>query len=203
MSPQLSRVGKFPPRASGFGDSFVFGENPQSSVAIPKALIAQIWAQVNEGTHGGLEIGGLLVGPKTLGGRVAVDEIIPLPIEYRHGPAFQMSSTDLAGIPLTVESVQEGRSRTVVGLYRGKTRGDTRLRESDQEIFEAIERAHTSFAADFRCFFGLAPISESRVDTLDALLGGGMALACVTMGDERGWDEMQPFTLRSNPLSMI
>jgi hypothetical protein len=194
MSPQPSRVGKFPPEASGVED-IVFGVDPQSAVVIPKALIAKIWEQVTEGTRilsrGGLEIGGLLLGPSTFGGGVAVDEIVPFPIEYRHGPAYQMSSADLDGIAPAIESIQEERSKTVVGFYRGRTRGDTTLRESDHEIFEAIGQAHSSFEADFRCFLVLAPMSES------------VASACIRTREGGGWDEMQPFTLRSNPLSII
>jgi len=195
MSPQPSRIEKFPQEATRAGDNLVFSTGPQSSLVIPKAVIAQLWAQVTEGTRilarGGLEVGGLLVGPKAFGDTVVVDEIIPLPIEYRHGPSFHMSSSDLAAIPPAMESVQEDQSKAVVGLYRGRTRGDTTMRQSDHEILDAIERVHPSFAADFRCFLVLAPMSES------------MALACIAMRDGSGWDEMPPIALRSNPLSII
>src|SRR5580658_8148827 len=172
MSPQPSRIGKFPQEAPGGKDRLVFGEGTQSSLTIPKAVIEKLWAQVNEGTRilarGGLEVGGLLVGSKSFEGAVVVDEIVPLPIEYRYGPSFQMSSTDLAGIQAQIESAQEDQSKAIVGLYRGRPRGDTNLRVSDHEIFDAIERVHASFEADFRCFFVLAPMSES------------LALACIT-----------------------
>lgn len=193
MSPQPSR--EIPREASALGDDLVFGDDHGSSLAIPKALIAQIWTQVNEGmrtlTRGGLEVGGLLVGPKTDGGPVVVDEVIPLPIEYRRGPSFQMSPSDLAGIAPAVESVQADPSKAVVGLYRSRTRGEGTLRESDQEIFDAVERAHTSFAADFQCCFVLVPMSQS------------LALACIAMRSGEGWDEMPPVALRSDPLSII
>ncbi len=198
MSPQPSRIGKFPQEASRAGDNLVFGTGPQSSLVIPKAVIARLWAQVSEGSRilarGGLEVGGLLVGSKAFGDTVdtvVVDEIIPLSIEYRHGPSFHMSASDLAAIPPAMESVQEDQSKAVVGLYRGRTRGDTTMRQSDHEILDVIERAHPSFAADFRCFLVLAPMSES------------MALACISMRDGSGWEEMQPIALRSNPLSII
>jgi hypothetical protein len=195
MSPQPSRIGKFPQPASGLGEDLVFGRDPQSSLVIPKALIGRLWAHVNEGTRilarGGLEVGGLLVGPKVLGGPVLADEIIPVPIEYRYGPVFHMSASDLAAIQPAMEAVQEDPSKTVVGLYRGRPRGETTLRPSDEEILDVIERVHPSFAEDFRCFFVLAPMSES------------MALACITMREGGGWGEMQPFTMRSNPFAII
>ena len=178
MSPQTSRADKS-------GDDLVFGDGPRS-LAVPKRLMAQIWAQVYQGmrtlAHGGLEVGGLLVGPKADAGRV-VDGIITLPIEYRHGPSFQMSSSDLDNVVLAIESVQGDPLKTVVGLYRSRTRGDGTLRESDYEILDAIERAHLSFALDFRCCFVLAPISET------------VALACIALRSGDGWGEMPPFTL--------
>jgi hypothetical protein len=196
MSPKPSRITPFPLEASGVAEELVFGEEGRPSLVIPKALIAQIWAQVTEGTRmlsrgGGLEVGGLLVGPKVRGGKVAIDEIVPVAIEYEHGPSFQMSSSDLERISPAVESVQDDQSKVVVGFYRSRTRGDGTLRESDLEIFDAIQRAHTSYEADFRTCFVLAPVAEST------------ALACIAVRYGGGWHEMQPFTLRSNPLAII
>jgi hypothetical protein len=155
--------------------------------------MAQIWAQVYQGmrtlARGGLEVGGLLVGPKADAGRV-IDGIIPLPIEYRQGPSFQMSSSDLDSVALAVESVQGDPLKTVVGLYRSRTRGDGTLRESDYEILDTIEQAHLSFVSDFRCCFVLAPMSES------------LALACIALRSGDGWDEMHPFTLGSDLVSI-
>jgi hypothetical protein len=196
MSPKPSRVTPFPIEASGVAEDLVFGEEGRPSLVIPKALIAQIWAQVTEGTRmlsrgGGLEVGGLLVGPKVRGGKVAIDEIIPVAIEYEHGPSFQMSATDLEKIGPAVEAVQDDPSKVVVGVYRSRTRGDGTLRESDLEIFDAIQHAHTSYDADFRTCLVLAPVAEST------------ALACIAVRYGGGWHEMQPFTLRSNPLAII
>lgn len=196
MSPKPSRVTPFPIEASGVAEDLVFGEEGRPSLVIPKALIAQIWAQVTEGTRmlsrgGGLEVGGLLVGPKVRGGKVAIDEIIPVAIEYEHGPSFQMSATDLERIGPAVEAVQDDPSKVVVGVYRSRTRGDGTLRESDLEIFDAIQHAHTSYDADFRTCLVLAPVAEST------------ALACIAVRYGGGWHEMQPFTLRSNPLAII
>ncbi len=196
MSPKPSRITPFPVEASGVAEELVFGEEGRPSLVIPKALIAQIWAQVTEGTRmlsrgGGLEVGGLLVGPKVRGGKVAIDEIIPVAIEYEHGPSFQMSTADLERIGPAVEAVQDDPSKVVVGVYRSRTRGDGTLRESDLELFDAIQHAHTSYDADFRTCFVLAPVAEST------------ALVCIAVRYGGGWHEMQPFTLRSNPLAII
>ncbi len=135
-SPQPSPIGRFSPAVTGSED-LVFGNDPQSSVAIPKTLMAQIWEQVAEGiqrlSRGGLEVGGLLVGPKVRGGGVVVDGIIPLPIEYRHGPSFRMSTSDLINIAPAIESVQSDLSKAVVGVLsqpnsRGRQASRKRLR---------------------------------------------------------------------------
>ena len=202
MSPHPGPVDKSPIQPRIAGEDFVFGEDPQS-LALPMHVVAEIWGKVHQGmrtlARGGLEVGGLLVGPKT-SGRTVVDSIIPLPIEYRHGPSFQMSSSDLANIVPAIESVQGDGSKTVVGFYRSRTRGDGTLRESDHEIFNAIERAlvlpavtyvrlNSSSSTDFRWCFVVAPMSESA------------ALVCVAMRNADGWEDMQPFTLRSDLFS--
>ena len=172
----------------------VFGDSPQSSLAIPKALVAKISEHVNEGVRklspGGLEVGGLLLGPKVRRGRVVVAGIIPLPIEYRFGPSFQMSVFDLPSISAAIESVQSDPSNTVVGFYRSRRRDSRILRESDHDIFAAVEAAHKSFKEDFRCCLILAPTTESE------------ALACIAMRNGNAWDEMQPYTVGLNPPSI-
>ena len=189
MSTQPSPSVILSPQLAG-GDDLVFGDNPQSSLAIPKALLAKLSEHVNQGVRklspGGLEVGGLLVGPKVRGGRVVVAGIIPLHIEYEFGPSFQMSVFDLSNIAAVIRSVQSDPSSAVVGFYRGR-RGDSRmLRDSDREIFAAVEAVHESFAEDFRCCFILEPTGEFE------------ALACIAMRNGNAWDEMQPYTLGLN-----
>src|ERR1700722_9280020 len=127
MSPQPSRI-KLASEDLDVVNDVIFGESTGSSLTVPKTLIDQVWAQVNEGTRmltrGGLEVGGLLVGPKGGGNHVVVDRIVPISIEYRYGPVFQMSPSDLAGIVLAVESVQNEPSKVAVGFYRSRTRGE-------------------------------------------------------------------------------
>ncbi len=195
MSPQPSSIDNSPVDTSGTRDSIVFGDNLGSAVEIPKALITHIWGHVREGirslTRGGLEVGGLLLGPKVSGGRVVVEAIIPLPIEYRQGPSFLMSASDLATIAPAMERARSGGAKVVVGFYRSRTRGEETLRESDFAILQAIERAHPSYRDDFRCCVILAPKSLSA------------ALACVTLRDDDGWTDLRPATLQTNPVSIV
>ena len=194
MSPQLSPVRNVPLEILGETGALIFGEAWRSPLTIPKALIAKIWGQVEEGVRilprGGAEIGGLLVGPNSRENGVVVDGIIPLSIEYEHGPSFRMSASDLAKIAVLVESVQVDPSKAVVGFYRSQTRGNETFRDSDREIFDAIEQKHRSFAADFLCYFVLAPVSKSEMS------------ACISMWNGEDWDGMR-FTLRSNPFSVV
>jgi hypothetical protein len=177
------------------GEDLLFGDDPDWSLAVPKVLIGQLWPFVNGGARmlpgRGLEVGGLLVGPKVEGGPIVVDGFIPLPIEYRYGPSYQMSPADMARIAPVIESIQLDPSKAIVGFYRSRTRGDEALRSSDYEILDAIEKAHPSFDADFRCYFILAPVSESD------------ALAHIALRDEGPWYQMMPFRLRSEPPTVI
>jgi hypothetical protein len=193
-SPQPISIDKYPVETSGTADSLVFGEYPNSSLIIAKTLLTRLWDHVREGirslTRGGLEVGGLLVGHKIHGGGVVIEDIVPLPIEYRLGPAFHMSASDLATIAPTME-VARRAGKMVVGFYRSRTRGDGMFRETDLEILEAIQKAHRSYDEDFRCCFVLAPKSLS------------LAIACVALRSKNGWVELPPATLQSNPIGIV
>src|SRR5262245_12054641 len=80
-------------------DYLVLGEASGKSLAIPKSLIAELWVNAHEGARalerGGIEVGGLLVGPKVREGEVIVQDVVPLPTECKFGPSFQMSESDL------------------------------------------------------------------------------------------------------------
>jgi hypothetical protein len=173
------------------GEDLIFGDDPEWSLAVPKCLIEQLWPFVDGAARmlpgRGLEVGGLLVGPKVDGGAVVVDGFIPFPIEYRYGPSFQMSPGDLARIEPLIESAHLDPSRTIVGFYRSRTRGDEALRWGDYQILDEIERVHPSFSIDFRCYFILAPVT------------GSDALAHIALRDGGPWYQMLPFRLRSNP----
>src|SRR5262249_1398353 len=91
----------------------------------------------------------------------------------------------LAAIAPAIESAHR-ESKTVVGFYRSRTRGDGVLRPSDRVILEAIEKAHGSFPQDFRCCVVLAPKTLTLSEVSVALRVGS------------GWIEVRPITLQSN-----
>ncbi len=165
-----------------------------SPLIIANPLIPRLFEEVSEGVRalprGGAEIGGLLVGPKDHQGGVLTDEIIPIPIEYRFGPSFRLSSPDLTKIEEAIASAHKDPLKTVVGFYRSRTRGGDELRESDQEILLAVEMAHAAFDTDFQYYAVLSPPNRGEMS---------LALA-VRKGSE--WSEFRPFTSHLNPLSV-
>jgi hypothetical protein len=175
-------------------EHLVLADANDSSLLISKSLVEALWAHAKEGlralAHGGLEVGGLLVGPKVRDGKILVEDVIPLVTEYQFGPSFQMSESDLANLAAAIESVQADPEQAVVGFFRSRARGEGTLRECDFEVLKAIEQAHSSFADDFRCCFILAPVPEST------------ALACIAMRYGAGWWELPVRTLHADPLSV-
>jgi hypothetical protein len=194
MSTQLSPVREFPVDAAGQAGAFVFGKASPLPLTISRTLVARMWGQVDDGVRllprGGAEVGGLLVGPKSREYGLVADEIIPLPIEYKHGPSFRMSNSDLAKMTELIETAQSDPARAVVGFYRSQTRNNETFRESDREICAAIETVHTSFADDFRCHFVLAPVSRAE------------KLAHVGMRNGTEWDRTR-FTVHSSMLPAV
>jgi len=168
--------------------------NSAFPLILSEELIPAFQEQINEGIRAlprvRPEVGGLLVGPKTHTGQFLADEVVPVPIEYRLGPSFRLSPLDLDNLGLAVGSAQKDSARAVVGFYRSRTRGDAKLRDSDWEILNAIEKAHPSYAVDFRFFLVLTPVSKSVI-----------AAGAVTRNGA-GWEEMQLFTLRAYPPSV-
>jgi hypothetical protein len=168
------------------------GNSPRLKVA--NLLIPKLFEDVTEGVRalprGGAEIGGLLVGPKDQEGGVLADEIISIPIEYRFGPSFRLSSPDLTKIEEAITVVHKDLSKTVVGFYRSRTRGGAEFRDSDQEILLAVELAHAGFATDFHYFLVLSPPARSE-----------MALG-VAVRSGNDWSDFRPYTCHYDPLGI-
>jgi len=168
------------------------GHSPRLLVANP--LIPRLFDEVSEGVRalprGGAEIGGLLVGPKDHEGGVLANEIIPIPIEYRFGPSFRLSSPDLTKIEEAIAIAHKDPSKTVVGFYRSRTRGGAEFRDSDQEILLAVELAHAGFATDFHFYLVLSPPARAEM---------ALGLAVRTGMD---WSDFRPFTCHLDPASI-
>ena len=192
FAPQSSPAGRFegqPPKTK----DVVFCERSAYPLAVPSALVASIWEQVNEGLRavprGGAEVGGLLLGRQSQTGIVLAEEVVPIKIEYRFGPSFHLSDTDLHAIRSLMGSVQKDPSKAVVGFYRSRTRNDSRSQESDSELLAVLEQSHTSFASNFHYYIAFTPLSKLSMT------------ASVSVRKEDGWDDWQHVTLRSNPMS--
>lgn len=144
--------------------SIILRGNSSTPLAIRSELWETLCTQIDEGMRvlprGGAEVGGLLVARKTTDGTVSVEQLVAIPIEYRFGPSFRPSPSDFEFLEQAVEAVQKRSPDAVVGFYRSRTRGDVRLRDNDLEIFQAVERVHTSYAVNFRFFMVLAPLSR-------------------------------------------
>ena len=164
-SPQVTSPSDIEPGSPASTGDLVSHRHSSAPLVLPPALLETIRAQVNEGLRlvprGGAEVGGLLVSPKGAGGSVRIERVVPVPIEYRFGPSFRLSPSDIANLEQAIASVPD--SDLVVGFYRSRTRGEGQLRDSDLEISKAVERAHSSYAADFRFWMILTPVSRSAI----------------------------------------
>jgi TonB family protein len=174
----------------------VFCEDSTSPLVVSKALMEVVCNQVNEGVWalprgGGVEVGGLLIGAKSAGSRVTVERIVPITTEHRFGQAFHLSPTDLGGLEQTIASAHQEQSRSVVGFYRSRTRGDAIPRESDQEILNTLARVHPGYEIDFRFFLIFTPLSKSVVEISIAQRRDG------------GWHEWREVKLRTEPMAFI
>ena len=175
----------------GDGSSVLLFGGHSSRLLVANPLIPRLFEEVSEGVRslprGGAEIGGLLVGPKGHEGGIVAEDIIPIPIEYRFGPSFRLSSPDLTKIEEAIATLHKDESKTVVGFYRSRTRGGAEFRDSDQEILLAVELAHAAFATDFHYYLVLSPPARNEM---------ALGLAVRTGND---WSEFRPFTCHMSP----
>ena len=178
-SPSLSPSGDFFHAALAGSGTVVFGDGSSPRIVIPKAVLSQIFEEVDNGLRllrrGGVEVGGLLVGPDPQPVNLTVDDSLRLQIEYQFGPVFQLSPADFEGLEETVKSIHEPAAdgepvaaaseevvpKTVVGFYR-MTRGDGEFRDSDREILETIEQGQPGVSCP-QCCLILAPLSNLEI----------------------------------------
>jgi len=192
FAPQSSPAGRLEGQNPKTKD-VVFCERSAFPLAVPSALVAAIWDQVNEGLRavprGGAEVGGLLLGRQSQTGIILAEEVVPIRIEYRFGPSFRLSDLDRNGIQSLMASVQKDPSKAVVAFYRSRTRNDSHSQESDSDLLSVLEQAHTSFSSNFHYYIAFTPLSKLSMT------------ASVSLRKEDGWDDWQHMTLRSNPMS--
>ena len=107
--------------SSESGD-LVFCEHSTSPLVVSRALMETVCNRVNDGVwalpRGGVEVGGLLVGAKSGGSPVTVEQAVPLSTEHRFGPAFHLSPTDIEGLEQAIASAHHDQTHTVLGFYR-------------------------------------------------------------------------------------
>ncbi len=179
-SPSLSPSGDFFHSALAGSATVVFGDGSSPRIAIPKAVLSQIFEEVDNGLRllrrGGVEIGGLLLGPDPQSANLTVDDSLRLEIEYQFGPIFQLSQSDFDRLGKAIRAIREPGSdepegalpaedavpKTIVGFYRSVTRGDSELRDSDCEILETIEQAQPCVSG-VQCCLILAPLSKLEI----------------------------------------
>ena len=83
------------------------------------------------------EVGGLLLG-STIGG-IHIDEIRPLPIEYRFGPSFWLSSADVEKWKQSIEQLRGSGAQKIIGHFRSQRTGGSPLHEAaPQDVDHAI-----------------------------------------------------------------
>jgi hypothetical protein len=191
-APQMRRVPEVEEVISPQGSELVFHKHSAGPLVIPEELVEQLCEQVEQGVRlvprQGAEIGGLLLGPKAPAGRIVVEQVVPVSTEYHFGPSFRLSPSDVQSLQQLIQSVTN--THAVVGFYRSWTRGEKRFRESDQEMWEAIERSQRSNQAVFRYILILKPISKHLLS------------AEVAERKDGAWSDWQGSTLRREGLHL-
>ena len=82
--------------------------------------------------HGGLEVGGILLGSQSAG-QVTISDFRPLQCEHAFGPSFRLSANDHARLSARIAEAQAD-GQTVVGWFHSHTRTHIFLTEEDLEI---------------------------------------------------------------------
>lgn len=113
-------------------------ERVECSLSVLDNLISIVREGFRRFRHGGMEVGGILVGDR-LEGLVRVVETRPLDIEYGRGAAFLLTDADhvaLGALVRTTESEIASRGLEVVGYYQSHTRRGASLEETDLETYD-------------------------------------------------------------------
>ncbi len=117
-------------------------EGSSLQVDCPDTVLHTITTAVRHGfrqfRHGGMEVGGILVG-STHGSGVRVVDALPMTIEYGRGPFFLLSDAEHDSLDRLIEETTSQVARSgleVVGFYESHTRRDISLAEADLETYD-------------------------------------------------------------------
>ncbi len=97
----------------------------------------------------GLEVGGLVVGSALTwkAAEVVITGFLPVEIEYRFGPVFRPSESDIAAFSEAAKNVQDD---TVIGYFRTHLRDQLSLRAEDRRLLAQL------FPQVDSCFIGIS-----------------------------------------------
>lgn len=114
---------------------------PGKSIAIELSLEAmdridrEVMSGFNALPRRGAEVGGILLGRKDRGAQanMVIEDIEPVPCEYRYGPSYHLSDADQLklGEALARLRVNSGAGLWPVGFFRSHTRDDLALDDKD------------------------------------------------------------------------
>jgi protein TonB len=128
--------------------------------SIANAAVAQIEQSVQEkfmAVRYGAEAAGLLIGRVSDDRKtIAIERIVEIASEYRYGPFLRLSPQDLGTFKQSLSELT-GSGAHIVGLYRSQTRGESGLRDTDEEVLKTIAVADTGFRQTFKLILLLAP----------------------------------------------
>ena len=105
------------------------------SSLVMDGIYTEVMKEFNSVAGRGPEAGGILVGRRTEN-EIVVDDYKPVLCEYRFGPSFRLSDSDLIGLRDTLEDLGKHEDLSIVGWYRTDTRPEFALGEEDSESLD-------------------------------------------------------------------
>ena len=111
-------------------------------VECSRGLLDRITTEAREGSrrfrHGGMEIGGLLMGV-TRGSTLRIEDIRPIAISYGRGASFLLTDEEDETVRSLIEQLNTNagpRGMKVVGYYESRTRREIPTSASELEVFD-------------------------------------------------------------------
>ncbi len=83
----------------------------------------------------GAEVGGILLGAvQGAGPLLRIEDYQLVPIEYKRGPSYRLSSQDLQAFEAALHQAGDGKALRPVGYFRSHTRDSVGLSDEDREL---------------------------------------------------------------------